>query len=36
MMGQLIVEDETPLDVDRDITVLMADWQIGRCRKMVV
>ena len=36
MMGPLIVEDETPLDVDRDITVLMADWQIGRCRKMVV
>ena len=25
MMGPLIVEDETPLDVDRDITVLMAD-----------
>ena len=25
MMGPLIVEDETSLDVDRDITVLMAD-----------
>jgi FtsP/CotA-like multicopper oxidase with cupredoxin domain len=28
MMGALIVEDETPPDVDHDITVLMADWQM--------
>ena len=28
MMGPLIVEDETPPDVDHDITVLMADWQM--------
>ncbi|MGC1505024.1 MAG: multicopper oxidase family protein [Sulfitobacter sp.] len=28
MMGPLIVEDETPPDVDHDITVLMADWRI--------
>lgn len=28
MMGPLIVEDETPPDIDRDITVLMADWQM--------
>ncbi|MGJ8627441.1 MAG: multicopper oxidase family protein [Sulfitobacter sp.] len=28
MMGALIVEDETPPDVDHDITVLMSDWQI--------
>jgi FtsP/CotA-like multicopper oxidase with cupredoxin domain len=28
MMGALIVEDKTPPDVDHDITVLMADWQV--------
>ncbi|WP_341368902.1 multicopper oxidase family protein [Yoonia sp. BS5-3] len=28
MMGPLIVEDETPPDIDHDITVLMADWQM--------
>lgn len=28
MMGALIVEDETPPDVDHDITVLTSDWQI--------
>ena len=28
MMGPLIVEDDTPPDVDHDITVLMADWQV--------
>ena len=28
MMGALIVEDETPPDVDHDITVLLADWQL--------
>ena len=28
MIGALIVEDETPPDVDHDITVLMADWQM--------
>lgn len=28
MMGPLIVEDDTPPDVDHDITVLMSDWQI--------
>ena len=28
MMGPLIVEDETPPDVDGDITVLMSDWQM--------
>lgn len=28
MMGPLIVEDETPPDVDHDITVLIADWQM--------
>ncbi|MGB3246524.1 MAG: multicopper oxidase family protein [Sulfitobacter sp.] len=26
MMGPLIVEDETPPDVDHDITVLLSDW----------
>jgi FtsP/CotA-like multicopper oxidase with cupredoxin domain len=26
MMGALIVEDDVPPDVDRDITVLMSDW----------
>ena len=26
MMGPLIVEDETPPDVDHDITVVMSDW----------
>ena len=29
MMGPLIVEDETPPDVDHDITVLIADWQMA-------
>lgn len=28
MMGALIVEDETPPDVDHDITVLMSDWRM--------
>jgi FtsP/CotA-like multicopper oxidase with cupredoxin domain len=28
MMGPLIVEDDTPPDVDHDITVLMSDWQV--------
>ena len=28
MMGPLIVEDDTPPDVDYDITVLMSDWQL--------
>lgn len=28
LMGPLIVEDETPPDVDYDITVLMSDWQM--------
>lgn len=28
MMGPLIVEDDTPPDVDHDITVLMSDWQM--------
>lgn len=28
MMGPLIVEDDTPPDVDHDITVLLADWQM--------
>ena len=28
MMAPLIVEDETPPDVDCDITVLMSDWQM--------
>ena len=28
MMGPLIVEDETPPDVDHDITVLMSDWLV--------
>ncbi|MDB4221506.1 multicopper oxidase family protein [Amylibacter sp.] len=28
MMGPLIVEDETPPDIDLDITVLMSDWQV--------
>ena len=28
MMGPLIIEDETPPDVDHDITVLMSDWQV--------
>ena len=27
-MGPLIVEDETPPDIDHDITVLMSDWQM--------
>ena len=30
MMGALIVEDETPPDVDHDITVLMADWELKK------
>ena len=30
MMGPLIVEDETPPDVDHDITVLMADWDLQK------
>ncbi len=30
MMGALIVEDETPPDVDHDITVLMSDWEIEK------
>lgn len=29
MMGALIVEDDTPPDVDHDITVLMSDWLLG-------
>ena len=29
MMGPLIVEDDTPPDVDHDITVLLSDWLIG-------
>ncbi len=29
MMGALIVEDETPPDVDQDITVLMSDWRMS-------
>jgi len=28
MMGPLIVEDDTPPDVDHDITVLMSDWRM--------
>lgn len=28
MMGPLIVEDDTPPDVDHDITVLLSDWQM--------
>ncbi len=28
MIGALIVEDETPPDVDHDVTVLLADWQM--------
>ena len=28
MMGVLIVEDDTPPDVDHDISVLMSDWQV--------
>jgi FtsP/CotA-like multicopper oxidase with cupredoxin domain len=28
MMGPLIVEDDTPPDVDHDITVLISDWQM--------
>lgn len=28
MMGALIVEDDTPPDVDHDITVLLSDWLI--------
>ncbi|MCF6445190.1 multicopper oxidase family protein [Nereida sp. MMG025] len=28
MMGPLIVEDDLPPDVDRDITVLMSDWRL--------
>ncbi len=28
MMGALIVEDDTPPDVDHDITVLLSDWQV--------
>lgn len=28
MMGALIVEDDTPPDVDHDITVLLSDWQM--------
>lgn len=29
MMGALIVEDDTPPDVDHDITVLLSDWRLG-------
>ena len=29
MMGALIVKDETPPDVDHDITVLMSDWRMA-------
>lgn len=29
MMGALIVEDDTPPDVDHDITVLISDWLIN-------
>jgi len=28
MMGPLIVEDDTPPDIDQDITVLFSDWQM--------
>ncbi len=28
MMGPLIVEDDTPPDIDHDITVLLSDWQM--------
>ncbi len=28
LMGPLIVEDDTPPDVDHDITVLLSDWQM--------
>ena len=28
MMGPLIVEDDSPPDVDHDITVLLSDWQM--------
>jgi FtsP/CotA-like multicopper oxidase with cupredoxin domain len=30
MMGPLIVEDDTPPDVDHDITALLSDWQLNQ------
>ncbi|NRB05895.1 MAG: multicopper oxidase family protein [Rhodobacteraceae bacterium] len=30
MMGPLIVEDDTPIDVDQDITAILADWRMER------
>lgn len=30
MMGPLIVEDDEPIDVDHDITAILADWRMER------
>ncbi|MEX0369277.1 MAG: multicopper oxidase family protein, partial [Tateyamaria sp.] len=30
LMGPLIVEDDTPIDVDHDITAILSDWRMER------
>ncbi|MEX3314668.1 multicopper oxidase family protein [Sulfitobacter sp. PS-8MA] len=35
MMGPLIVEDDTPPDVDHDITVLLSDWRMEESGALV-
>lgn len=35
MMGPLIVEEDTPPDVDQDITVLMSDWRMEESGQLI-
>lgn len=35
MMGALIVEDDTPPDVDHDITVLISDWRMEQDGRLI-
>ncbi|SDF36613.1 multicopper oxidase family protein [Sulfitobacter delicatus] len=35
LMGPLIIEDDTPPDVDHDITVLLSDWRMNKDGSLV-